>query len=650
MAAGYTVKEIVDPSKVKALREAAARGGHVFKPGMAPNPNVVPGAARAAAAAVTPTQVPLRVNPFSSVPNYANPNTVRGAVNAGQAGTIMQKVSSLPGVAQVEKAVNKVGLRTSATMPKPMAVPPGAVSTVASTAGKVATGLRATGLGHLAVSGLSSALKTANTDTDTYRARLGMGTQADGTVAGDLAARSIGALADLGNTVTFGGADRLGNWLGGNGFNATEDLEKAQAVQPAPAAPSPAAAKPTAPLPTVAPGEAARFGVNPDGSKKDTYQPARTEGNVAAPWSNGKIDAQLAPTDPAAWTARNSDSFGAPAGTKVADKQYGKDTVTMLKDKDGKTTFTNAKSFADMANTPMGVSNVTNADGTKYDAAAHQAKIAAAEADLNAAKAADLDANRAGLRQKPQDLRSILAEKANSPLIAVSQGARQQLAQMDTAAANNVAEDRRADKKYLRDVALKGMEVDAKNPANVLALQKAQLEAERNGRNDQRADAAAFDARRKTALDQVANAYALTSTDKNGNQTQHPNMQLAADIETSFANMPEAIKAQMKQKHGKELAFHEMSANEQRRFAAAAQLRRQLAADSDTLGVSVDSLPTAWDLYSNPSQVQQTQKGTYKVGANNKVDSTPFIPWYGQSTADVERKYGKLTRELQGQF
>ncbi len=53
-----------------------------------------------------------------------------------------------------------------------------------------------------------TAITTATTDTDQYRKRFGMETD-DPSLAGDIAARTLGAASDLGSILTFGAADRL---------------------------------------------------------------------------------------------------------------------------------------------------------------------------------------------------------------------------------------------------------------------------------------------------------------------------------------------------------------------------------------------------------------------------------------------------------
>ena len=72
------------------------------------------------------------------------------------------------------------------------------------------------GKAGLPITAIFSAVESFNTSTDEYARRLGM--DAGESVAKDTVARTLGTLQDLGNTITFGLADRVGNWIGGNGF------------------------------------------------------------------------------------------------------------------------------------------------------------------------------------------------------------------------------------------------------------------------------------------------------------------------------------------------------------------------------------------------------------------------------------------------
>ena len=82
-------------------------------------------------------------------------------------------------------------------------------------------------VGHLA----NTAYQTANTDTDVFRRQLGMDTT-DPSLVGDLAARGAGAVLNLGNSVTLGGATRLGNLIAGNGSTSNDEIEAQRRPKP----------------------------------------------------------------------------------------------------------------------------------------------------------------------------------------------------------------------------------------------------------------------------------------------------------------------------------------------------------------------------------------------------------------------------------
>ena len=76
---------------------------------------------------------------------------------------------------------------------------------------------------RLAVEGVMTALGAFGTSTDEFRQQTGIGQGAEPSFLNDLAARGVGTLANYGNAVTFGLADRVGNWLAGNGFNRSNN-------------------------------------------------------------------------------------------------------------------------------------------------------------------------------------------------------------------------------------------------------------------------------------------------------------------------------------------------------------------------------------------------------------------------------------------
>lgn len=98
--------------------------------------------------------------------------------------------------------------------------------------------------GFAAGSGMASAVQTYNTPTSEYARRLGV--DEPSSFMGDLAVRGAGALQDLGNTLTFGVADRLGNALTGGGIDHSTaynaPVQTAATTQPAAPAAQAAAA------------------------------------------------------------------------------------------------------------------------------------------------------------------------------------------------------------------------------------------------------------------------------------------------------------------------------------------------------------------------------------------------------------------------
>ena len=70
----------------------------------------------------------------------------------------------------------------------------------------------------LAGAGIGGGVRGYSTPTEQYRQRAGM--DAQGGLGGDLLARSVGVLADVGDAATLGHATKLGNFLAGNGYNA----------------------------------------------------------------------------------------------------------------------------------------------------------------------------------------------------------------------------------------------------------------------------------------------------------------------------------------------------------------------------------------------------------------------------------------------
>lgn len=74
---------------------------------------------------------------------------------------------------------------------------------------------------HFMTAGLAATKSGFSTTTDQYRDRWGLDFGRD-TFGGDLAVRTMGVLSDFGNALTFGLAEKAGEWLGGATFEAVE--------------------------------------------------------------------------------------------------------------------------------------------------------------------------------------------------------------------------------------------------------------------------------------------------------------------------------------------------------------------------------------------------------------------------------------------
>lgn len=111
----------------------------------------------------------------------------------------------------------------------------------------------------LAAGGIAGAARGFGTDTESYRLRAGM--DRSGGLGGDLLARGVGVMADVGDAITFGQATNLGNYIAGNGYG------------PNSTSPAPAAAKPSANAPSASYShEGTRAG--PAGSQGVGYGPS----------------------------------------------------------------------------------------------------------------------------------------------------------------------------------------------------------------------------------------------------------------------------------------------------------------------------------------------------------------------------------------
>jgi hypothetical protein len=177
-------------------------------------------------------------------PRFQNAGTAASdakmaATRAANAARVEPPVTSVPAASQVNpsrltgnkvldfdvnRLVPKVAISKLATV----------AGDVSKFAGKVATPLAMMG----------TAAQSFGTDTDEYSRRTGI---EGGSLGGDLAARAVGTMADLGNNITFGVADRVGNLITGNGFNRSDDGSAKPAVPQAPVV------KPQAAVAAVAP-------------------------------------------------------------------------------------------------------------------------------------------------------------------------------------------------------------------------------------------------------------------------------------------------------------------------------------------------------------------------------------------------------------
>lgn len=108
----------------------------------------------------------------------------------------------------------------------------------ATSATRKAIGSLTQGLGRAAIplTAAMQAYQTANTGTDEYYQRTGIDPTATVVpqLAKDIGVRALGTLQDVGNNMTFGLADRVGNLIAGNGFNRSAQY----ADGAAPAAPA----------------------------------------------------------------------------------------------------------------------------------------------------------------------------------------------------------------------------------------------------------------------------------------------------------------------------------------------------------------------------------------------------------------------------
>lgn len=180
----------------------------------------------------------------------------------------------------LKRAQDARAARTAA--PRPVApVTPAAPPTVApgqrTLMQRVGGGLR--GLGGMAaraapVAALgATAAQVATTPTEDYRTRFGMQTD-DPTLAGDIGVRALGAVSDLGNTLTLGALRPM--------FRDQREQDQGTPAAPAPVA-SPAGAgrgNPESPLRTDRDPSSAAFGASRDFTPELSSVPARMPGDL----------------------------------------------------------------------------------------------------------------------------------------------------------------------------------------------------------------------------------------------------------------------------------------------------------------------------------------------------------------------------------
>lgn len=167
----------------------------------------------------------FRVLPEAPTPGIERPFTPADAEAFGTRG---------PATAAVERPFTPADTRAFGSAapkgaPAPSMLDANVGQATAKAGGKVVGGLRAmagsvlNGAGRLAAPAMlaGQAVQTANTPTDDYGQRTGIET---GSVAGDLGARAVGTLQDIGNNLTFGVADRVGNAIAGNGFGRSDSF------------------------------------------------------------------------------------------------------------------------------------------------------------------------------------------------------------------------------------------------------------------------------------------------------------------------------------------------------------------------------------------------------------------------------------------
>lgn len=129
-------------------------------------------------------------------------------------------------------------------------------STLRTGGGAVGNFARSVGAAGLPLAVGAEAANVASTGTEEYAQRLGA--TAGQSLGSDLAIRAAGGMADVGNALTFGLADRVGNLVAGNGFNRSPSTATLRPPVTPVAAPAPAN-----PAATLSPGDATMPGQDP---------------------------------------------------------------------------------------------------------------------------------------------------------------------------------------------------------------------------------------------------------------------------------------------------------------------------------------------------------------------------------------------------
>lgn len=151
---------------------------------------------------------PTPPQPAAATPSPAAAAAEAPAAEAAKKGGWFRRAASAAGEAAntLRNAPGKaVGMLDADIMPALRAAPGKVASMANSTLGRAA----------LPVSVGMSAMGSADTSTAEYERRTGL---RGGDVPSDLGVRAAGVIQDLGNNLTFGVADRVGNLITGNGF------------------------------------------------------------------------------------------------------------------------------------------------------------------------------------------------------------------------------------------------------------------------------------------------------------------------------------------------------------------------------------------------------------------------------------------------